>query len=138
LLVSLDCTHTFWKNCPTKAWQGSYKGKEAQPLIVLEAVADYGLSLWHALYGYTGTLNDTTILSLCPLMSRVTEGTFHQVEEEAGVIPFRSWMKSSPKSFFLLMVSTHPLTAGLCGESKILLPGKKRTIYHSRKEPGKM
>jgi hypothetical protein len=22
----LDCTHTFWKNCP-KAWQGSYKGK---------------------------------------------------------------------------------------------------------------
>jgi hypothetical protein len=33
---SLDCTHTYWKNCP-KAWQSSYVGKEKQPSIVLEA-----------------------------------------------------------------------------------------------------
>jgi Plant transposon protein len=43
---SLDCTHTFWKNCP-KAWAGSFKGKEEKPSLVLEAVADYLLfSCW--------------------------------------------------------------------------------------------
>jgi hypothetical protein len=136
LLGSLDCTHTFWKNCP-KAWQGSYKGKESKPCIVLENVSDYGWFLWHALYGHTGTLNDTTILSFSPLISRLTDGTFHQVEEEAGVIPFKIMDEEFTKVFFLLMVSTHP-TADLQWESKSLLPGKKRTIHHGRKESGKM
>jgi Plant transposon protein len=27
LIGSLDCTHTFWRNCP-KAWARSFKGKE--------------------------------------------------------------------------------------------------------------
>jgi hypothetical protein len=39
MIGSLDCTHTFWKNCP-KAWQGSYKGKESKPSIVMESIAD--------------------------------------------------------------------------------------------------
>jgi hypothetical protein len=66
LLGSLDCTHTFWKNC-LEGWQGSYKGKEgkeAKPTIVMEAMSDYNLFFWHASYGYTGTLNDTSVLSL--------------------------------------------------------------------------
>jgi hypothetical protein len=37
LLGSLDCIHTYWKNCP-KAWQGSYKGKEEKASIVMEAI----------------------------------------------------------------------------------------------------
>jgi hypothetical protein len=40
MVGSLDCSHTYWKNCP-KAWQGSYKGKERMPSIVLEAISDY-------------------------------------------------------------------------------------------------
>ena len=40
MLGSLDCTHTYWKNCP-KAWQGSYKGKEHMPSIALEAISDH-------------------------------------------------------------------------------------------------
>jgi hypothetical protein len=100
LLGCLDCTYAFWKSCP-KAWQGSYKRTESKPLIVLEAVADYRLFLWHAMYGYTGTLNDTTILSLSPLMSRLTDGTFHQVEE-AGVIPFEIMDEAFTKVFFLV------------------------------------
>jgi hypothetical protein len=104
LLGSLDCTHAFWKNCP-KPWQGSCKGKELKPLIVLEAVAGYGLFLWHALYGYTGMCNDTTILSLFPLMDKLTDGMFHEVEEEAGVIPFEiTDDEFTKKSSFLLMV----------------------------------
>ena len=31
---SLDCMHTYWKTCPS-AWQGSFKGKEKRPSIVI-------------------------------------------------------------------------------------------------------
>jgi hypothetical protein len=43
---SLDCCHTFWKNCPM-GWQGSFQGKEGKPTIVLEAICDYHLWFWH-------------------------------------------------------------------------------------------
>jgi hypothetical protein len=81
MIGSLDCTHTFWKNCP-KAWQGSYKGKESKPSIIMESIADYFLFLWHASYGYTGTLNDNTILHLTPFLDRQLDGTFHDLEAE--------------------------------------------------------
>jgi hypothetical protein len=51
MVGSLDCTHTYWKNCP-KAWQGSYKGKERKASIALEAMSDYHLFFWHVAYGY--------------------------------------------------------------------------------------
>jgi hypothetical protein len=87
MIGSLDCTHTFWKNCP-KAWQGSHKGKESKPSIVMESIADYFLFLWHASYGYTGTLNGNTILHLSPFMDSLLDGTFHELEPEAAVVPF--------------------------------------------------
>jgi hypothetical protein len=87
MIGSLDCTHAFWKNCP-KALQGLYKGKESKPSIVMESIADYFLFLWHASYGYTGALNVNTILYLSPFMGRLLDGTFHEVEAEAAVVPF--------------------------------------------------
>ena len=69
MLGSLDCSHTWWKNCP-KAWQGSFQGKEKRPTIVLEAMCDYHLYFWHASYGYCGTLNDLNILAMLPLIMR--------------------------------------------------------------------
>jgi hypothetical protein len=47
---SLDCMHTYWKNCP-KAWQGQFKGKEEMASIVLEGIYDYHTWFWHASYG---------------------------------------------------------------------------------------
>ena len=87
MIGSLDCSHTYWKNCP-KAWQGSYKGKERMPSIVLEAVCDYHLFFWHASYGYTGNMNYCTILFLSLLLDRFVDGSFHQVEQDAGLVPF--------------------------------------------------
>jgi hypothetical protein len=101
MIGSLDCTHTFWKNCP-KAWQGSYKGKESKPSIVMEAIADYFLFLWHASYGYTGTLNDNTILYLSPFMDRLLDGTFHVLEAEATVVPFMIKEEQFNKVFVLV------------------------------------
>ena len=82
---SLDCMHTWWKNCPT-AWKGQFKGKEKRCTTVLEAVCDHHLWFWHAACGFAGTLNDLNTLNLSPLMSRTVNGTFAKVEKD--VVPF--------------------------------------------------
>ena len=47
MMGSLDCMHTWWKNCPV-AWKGSYKGKEKRSTMVLEGMCDHHLWFWHA------------------------------------------------------------------------------------------
>ncbi|PLW05449.1 hypothetical protein PCANC_28479 [Puccinia coronata f. sp. avenae] len=58
---SLDCMHWAWKNCPT-ALAGQYKGKEKKPTVVLEAVADQRMWIWHCYFGTAGALNDINVL----------------------------------------------------------------------------
>ena len=96
---SLDCMHTFWKNCPV-AWQGSYKGAKKKPSIVLEAIADHHLWFWHASYGYAGTLNDLNILHLSPLFRKFVDGTFEELEEK--VVPFSIGQEVFNKVFILV------------------------------------
>ena len=105
---SLDCTHTYWKNCP-KAWHGTYKGKEKKPSIVLEAICDYQLFFWHASYGYCGTLNDINILNLSPFLSQLVDGTFHEqeTEKEAAVVPYSVGDESFDR-MFVLVDGTYP------------------------------
>ena len=85
MLGSLDCSQTHWKNCP-KAHHGSYVSKEKKPCIVLEAVCDYNLYIWHASYGFCGALNDVNILYLSPLLEHLLSGTFKR--KESNVVPF--------------------------------------------------
>ncbi len=84
---SIDCTHTVWNNCPT-AWQGSSKGKEKKSTIVMEALCDFNLWIWHLSYGFAGTLNDKSILNRSALLDSFTDGSFAKLEEAAGVVPF--------------------------------------------------
>ena len=98
---SLDCMHTYWKNCP-KAWAGSYKGKEKKPSIVLEAISDYNLWFWHASYGYAGTLNDLNILTLSPLLKALSDGSFAELEKLAGIVPFTILEEAFEKLFILV------------------------------------
>ena len=85
LFGSLDCMHTYWKNCPL-AWQGSYKGKEKKPSIVLEAISDFHMWFWHAAYGYAGCMNDISILAVSPFLERLLDGTFQELE--SCVVPY--------------------------------------------------
>jgi hypothetical protein len=60
MIGSLDCSHFVWGNCPV-SHHGQFQGKEGRPTIVVEAMADYNLYAWHAVFGYCGTLNDLSI-----------------------------------------------------------------------------
>ena len=98
---SLDCMHTFWKNCP-KAWAGSHKGKEKSPSIALEAICDYNLWFWHASCGYAGTLNDLNILSLSPLLKALSDGSFAELEKKANTVPHTMSSEEFDKLFILV------------------------------------
>jgi hypothetical protein len=78
MLGSLDCMHAGWKNCPI-AWQGAFQGKEGHPTIVLEAFCDYNLWMWHAAFGWAGSMNHPSPIYSSRLSKRETlafpEGT---------------------------------------------------------------
>jgi hypothetical protein len=84
---SLDCCHCVWKNCP-KAWAGSFRGKEKKPTIVLEAISDYNLFIWHLTFGHPGSFNDMSVLELGPLTKVLTSNSFKREERDSGCIPF--------------------------------------------------
>ena len=73
MLGSLDCMHWKWKNCPT-GWAGQYAGRSGSPTIILEAVADYDLWIWHAYFGMPGTNNDINVLDSSHLFSNLAQG----------------------------------------------------------------
>ncbi|XP_070055677.1 uncharacterized protein [Nicotiana tomentosiformis] len=66
--------HWKWKNYPT-AWVGQYAGRSGSLTIILEAVADYDLWIWHAYFGMPGTNNDINVLESSYLFSDLAAGT---------------------------------------------------------------
>jgi hypothetical protein len=73
MLGSIDCMHWEWKNCPF-AWQGMYKSRKGSCSVVLEAVADHDLWIWHAFFGMAGSHNDINVLNCSSLFSKLLEG----------------------------------------------------------------
>jgi len=78
LLGSLDCMHVICKNCPI-ALQGAFMGKEGCPTIVLEAMADFNLWIWHAAFGFSGSLNDLNIWENSLLPDDMVSGAFSMI-----------------------------------------------------------
>ncbi|KAH9781249.1 dde tnp4 domain-containing protein [Citrus sinensis] len=73
MLGSLNCMHWKWKNCPT-AWAGQYAGRSGTPTIILEAVANYDLWIWHAHFGLPGSNNDINVLEASYLFANLASG----------------------------------------------------------------
>ena len=72
---SMDCIHVAWQTCPV-GWQGQFKGKEPGPAIVLKAVANHNLWIWHHAFGFASSLNDINIFDQSTLLQAFLDGTF--------------------------------------------------------------
>nr|GEX51077.1 hypothetical protein [Tanacetum cinerariifolium] len=63
LLESIDCMHWDWRNCP-KALHEKFKRRDHKyPTIMLEAVADQRLWIWHAYFRVPRANNDLNVVS---------------------------------------------------------------------------
>lgn len=81
MVGSLDVMKVHWENCPT-AWKGQFEGKENEPSIGLEAVADYNLWFWHDCFGFPGALNDINIWEKSTLFESFQDGYFSELDFE--------------------------------------------------------
>ncbi|XP_019100954.1 PREDICTED: uncharacterized protein LOC104789701 [Camelina sativa] len=52
-----------------------FAGRSGSPTIILEAVADYDLWIWHAYFGMPGSNNDINVLKASNLFSKLAQGT---------------------------------------------------------------
>ncbi|XP_020266343.1 uncharacterized protein LOC109841816 [Asparagus officinalis] len=50
------------------------RGRSGSPTIILEAVADYDLWIWHAYFGLPGSNNDINVLEASHLFAKLAEG----------------------------------------------------------------
>ncbi|XP_018459674.1 protein ALP1-like [Raphanus sativus] len=87
MIGSIDCMHWEWKNCPT-TWKGQFSRGSRKPTIVLEAVADYDLWIWHAFFGLPGTLNDINVLDRSPVFDDIIYGQAPQVNFSVNGNPY--------------------------------------------------
>ncbi|XP_021864047.2 uncharacterized protein [Spinacia oleracea] len=61
MIESIDCMHWEWKNCPN-AWKGQYQWRSGNASLILEAVADQDLWIWHSFFGILGSCSDLNVL----------------------------------------------------------------------------
>jgi len=70
-ISSLDCCHWEWHQCPT-GMSGAYQSRKGRRGIVVEAVCDEDLWVWHLFLGAPGSLNDVNVMHQSPLYLEVT------------------------------------------------------------------
>ncbi|XP_047966026.1 protein ALP1-like [Salvia hispanica] len=75
MLGSIDCMHWEWKNCPA-AWRGQFTSgyKGTHPTMILEAIVDHSLWIWHAHFGVAGSNNDINVLNSSSLFTEQCNG----------------------------------------------------------------
>ncbi|KAG7351020.1 plant transposon protein [Nitzschia inconspicua] len=100
--------------------------KPGSPSIILEAVVDYHMFFWHASYGYTGNIGDLNVLAKSPLLERMVDGSFHTLENEASVVPFKIGDQEFTKCFIL--------TDGIYPKFSRFVKGVKEPITEEEKK----
>jgi hypothetical protein len=73
MFASIDCMHYEWKNCLV-AWQGDFGNRSGKKSIILEAIADQGLHIWHAFFGLPGSNNDINVMDRSPFVQNMLSG----------------------------------------------------------------
>jgi hypothetical protein len=75
MFASINCMHYQWKNCVV-AWQGQFQDKDGCRNIILEAIINQSLWIWHAFFGLSGCNNDINVLNRSPLITNMLSCEF--------------------------------------------------------------
>jgi hypothetical protein len=68
MFASINWMHYQWKNCVV-ALQNQFQDKDGRKSIILEAIVDQSLWIWHVFFGLYGGNNDINVLNRFPLVS---------------------------------------------------------------------
>jgi hypothetical protein len=88
MVGSIDCMHYVWDNCPV-AWHSQFRDKDGKSSIVLEAIADEELWIWHAFFGLPGVNNDINVLERSPLGLDLIDFKLHDVSFQVNGNEYR-------------------------------------------------
>ncbi|XP_047978630.1 uncharacterized protein LOC125220510 [Salvia hispanica] len=77
--------HWEWKNCPT-VWRGQFTSgyKGSHSTMILEAIADHRLWIWHAYFDMAGSNNDINVLNSSYLFTEQCNGNGPTIEFTAN------------------------------------------------------
>jgi len=115
---SLDCCHWEWHQCPT-GMSGEYQSRKGKRGIVVEAVCDEDLWVWHLFVGAPGSLNDINFMQQPPLYLDVTGGRWpprgrpFTINCRTRTLPFYLVDGIYPRYAFLLSPQPTPSTEEL-------------------------
>lgn len=73
MFASLECMHYEWKNC-LLMWQGTSQVRDDENFILLEAIADQSLWIWHAIFDLHGRSTNVNVLDHSRLVTNFLEG----------------------------------------------------------------
>ncbi|XP_042051694.1 uncharacterized protein LOC121797018 [Salvia splendens] len=77
--------HWEWKNCQA-VWRGQFTSgyKGTHPTMILEAIVDHRLWIWHAHFGVAGSNNDINVLNTSSLFTEQCNGNSLVIEFTAN------------------------------------------------------
>ena len=118
---SIDCMHYKWKNCPM-AWLGDFNDKDGNHSIILEAIANQSLHIWHAFFGLPGSNNDINVLDRSPLVQHMLEGEGRDLQFEVNGKFY--------DRYYLLADGIYPIWS--CFVQTIHLPGDEKRKHFAK------
>ena len=129
LFGSIDCMHYQWKNCPV-AWNGQYLDKDGNISIILEAIVDQSLWIWHVFFGTAGSNNDLNVLQRSLLVKEIL---FREYDDISFDVNYRRYSK-----YYLLADGIYPKWSIFVQSIKDPQREKKNILPTNRKQLEKM
>ena len=114
----LDCMHYKWKNCPV-AWQGDFGDRDGKKSIILEAIANESLHIWHIFFGLLGSNNDLNVLDHSPLVHNMLIGLACDMTFKVNGQEY-NW-------YYLLANGIYPQWS--CFVQSIYMPGDEKHVH---------